>query len=211
MYRVIIADDHAIVCTGIELILNHTLDFRLVEQVRNGDELLKKISVFDYDALIMDVLMPGRDSLDVLKAIKEIKPNIPVMVFSMNNDENLVVRMLMNGAGAFVSKESPSEDILKTLGQLVRGMKVVTERQREILEEYKETSEINGEEHKTILTDREYQVLHFIARGTKSAEIATSLSLSKNTISNHRNNLLKKLKLRNNSDLTRYAMQQGII
>lgn len=211
MYKVIIADDHAIVCSGIELILNQTLDFRLVEQVRNGDELLKKISVFEYDAVILDVMMPGRDSLDVLKAIKEIKPNLPVMVFSMNNDENLAVRMLMNEAGAFVSKESCSEDILKTLGQLVRGMKAVTERQQEILKEYKETSEITGEEHKKTLTDREYQVLHFIARGTKSGEIATSLSLSKNTISNHRNNLLKKLKLHNNSDLTRYAMQQGII
>jgi DNA-binding NarL/FixJ family response regulator len=129
----------------------------------------------------------------------------------MNRDENLATRMLAHGASAFVSKESHPNEIINTLEHLVRGMKVITKRQKELLHESEFTNRYMGNANQQMLTDREYQVLNFIARGLKSGEIASSLSLSKNTISNHRNNLLKKLNMRNNSDLTRYAIQQGIL
>src|ERR1700733_11728106 len=104
--RIIIADDHAVVRTGLQLILDETEDMEIVEEARNGDELLEKLKDNNYDMVILDMSMPGKDALDVLKEIKSSKPELPVVIFSMNPDETNAVRMIQNGASAYINKQT---------------------------------------------------------------------------------------------------------
>ncbi len=211
MYRVIIADDHAVVCTGLKLILNQTIDLRLTEQARNGDELLEKLTASVYDLVILDISMTGKDALDTLKEIKSSYPSLPIVIFTMNPDESFAARMFTNGASAYVNKETQPEQIISIIRQVLRGGKYITPKQNALLENY--TSHLNIFRHTAhnLLTDREYQVLHLLVQGIKKSDIASSLSVSKNTVSNHRNSIMKKLNIASNSELTRYAMQHGLI
>jgi two-component system invasion response regulator UvrY len=211
MKRIIMADDHAVVSTGLQLILNQTIDLRLVDKTKNGEDLLEKLHQNRYDLVLLDISMPGKDALDVLKEIKVTWPSLPVAIFTMNPDESFSSRMFLNGAEAYINKETHPDQIINILRALLRGEKYKTHRQQELLNEYTINHSGNPvKEHET-LTDREYQVLHLLAQGVKKGDIANSLSVSKHTVSNHRNNILKKLNLSGNSDLTRYALQHGII
>lgn len=211
MYRVIIADDHAVVCTGLKLIFNQTIDLRLAEQARNGDELLCKLKASVYDLVILDISMPGKDALDTLKEIKSTYPSLPVVIFTMNPDELFAARMFTNGASAYVNKETQPEQIISIIRQILCGGKYITSKQNALLENY--TGHLNTfrQTAHNLLTDREYQVLHLLVQGIKKSDIASSLSVSKNTISNHRNSIMKKLSISSNSELTRYAIQHGLL
>lgn len=211
MYKIIMADDHAVVSTGLQLILNQTIDLRLVEQVKNGTDLLNKLQQEIYDIVILDISMPGKDALDVLKEIKNNWPHIPVAIFTMNPDESFSNRMFTNGAAAYINKETYPDQIIKILRMVARGEVYKTPAQKELLNEFMTNHANENKKEHELLTDREYQVLHLLALGVKKDDIANSLSVSKNTVSNHRNNILKKLSLSGNSELTRYAIQNGII
>ncbi len=211
MYRIIIADDHAVVCTGLELILKQTMDLRLADQVRNGDELLEKMRVNEYDIVILDISMPGKDALDVLKEIKNEKPGLPVVIFTMNPDVSFAGRMFSNGASAYINKETRPEQIVRILRKVAHGQIYKTNQQSEIIDDYNSRKKNGRQSECEQLTDREYQVLHLLVQGVKKSEIAQSLSVSKNTVGNHRNNIMKKLSVKSNSELIRYAIQKGII
>ncbi len=208
--RAIIADDHAVVRTGLQLIFSKTNDIKLVDEVSNGMELINKIRDDDYDVVILDVGMPGKDVFDTLSAIKSIKPGLPVVIFTMNKEELYAVRMYKNGASAFINKESNPELLKDAIRTVVRGERFYSKTQLQLMAEYIEDGGNSGHPHES-LSDREYQVLYLMASGYKKSEVAEVLSVSKNTIDNHRKNILNKLKLKNNVELTRYALQKGII
>ena len=208
MKRVIIADDHAVVATGLGLILEETPDVRIVAEARNGSELLNKVRKEDFDLVILDISMPGKDAFDVLKELKAIKPYLPVIIFTMNREESYAIRMFQLGAAAYIKKETPPDEIISIIDIVLRKKKYLTPAQAELI-----TQSLNNETvvpHEA-LTNREFQVLTLLASGTKKDEIVEKLNISKNTLSNHRNNLLKKLQLSNNAELTRYAIQNGFI
>ena len=209
--RIIIADDHAVVRTGLQLILDETSDLSITDEANNGQELLDKLGVNEYDLVILDISMPGKDTLDVLKEIKDKWPALPVVIFSMNPDDIHAIRMIRNGASAYINKETNPEKIIEVLRIVVNGKKFFFPHQAEILAE---TITSPGKSNPTIhdlLTDREFQIFFMLASGLKKSQIAEKLAISKHTISNHRNHILKKMNLSMNSDLTRYAIQQGII
>ena len=208
MKRVIIADDHAVVATGLGLILENTPDIRIVAETRNGNELLQKIRKEDFDLVILDISMPGMDAFDVLKELKAIKPYLPVIIFTMNPEETYALRMFQLGAAAYIKKETPPDEIIGIIDIVFKKKKYLTPEQAYLL-----TQNLNNESQilHELLTDREFQVLALLASGVKKDEIAGKLNISKNTLSNHRNNLLKKLQLSNNAELTRYAIQHGFI
>ncbi len=213
MTRILMADDHTVVCTGVRLILDAAGGFTLVDEVRNGNELLVKLSSNPegYDMIILDISMPGREAIDVLREIKMRHPSLPVVIFTMNPEEPYALRFFRQGASAFIKKDSQPEDIVRVLREVAGGRKHFSSRQVEMMAEYiNEASESHRNTFEE-LTDRELQVLHLLASGKMKGEISDKLSVSKNTISNHRNNILKKLQLRNNSDLTRYAIQNGLL
>ncbi len=207
--KIIIADDHAVVRTGLQLILEETLDLVIAGEARNGNELLEKLKEGSYDLVLLDISMPGRDALDVLKDIKTIWPQLPVVIFTMNPDEIYSMRMIKAGASAYVNKETKPDRIIEILRMVSRGKKYFTALQSELLADAV-TQPLTGPAHKN-LTDREFQIMFMIASGIKKSEIAEKLQLSKNTIGNHRNNILKKLNISSNTEITRYAIQHGII
>ena len=210
-FRIIIADDHAVVRTGLQLILDETIDLSIVDEARDGQELLDKLQFNNYDLVILDIAMPGKDALDVLKEIKTKWSLIPVVIFSMNSSEMYAVRMLSNGASAFINKETKPTQIIEILRIVLSGKRYISPQQAEILVENASIREKPVNTSHEILTDREFQIFCVLANGIRKSEIAEKLEISINTLSNHRNNILKKMKMSINSDLTRYAIHAGII
>lgn len=209
--RIIIADDHAVVRTGLQLILDETPDMSIVDEARNGQELIEKLHHNTFDLVILDISMPGKDALDILKEITASWTNLPVVIFSMNSNEVYAVRMLSNGASAFINKETKPEQIIEILRIVLNGSKYISARQTKILADHILSQGNPVTAIHELLTDREFQIFCLLASGMRKAEIAKKLEISINTISNHRNNILKKMKMSGNSELTRYAVQTGII
>lgn len=209
--QIIIADDHAVVRTGLQMILDETFDLSIAGEARNGDELLEKLRTGGFDLVILDISMPGRDALDVLKEIKAGWRSLPVVIFTMNPDEVYSLRMIRAGASAYINKETRPAQIIEILRLVAGGRKYFTSLQSELLAEaVTQPDQTNALIHES-LTDREFQVMFMLASGLRKSEIAQKLHLSKNTVGNHRNNILKKMNLTTNSELTRYAIRYGII
>ena len=210
--KIIIADDHAVVRTGLQLILDETHDLAITDEARNGQELLDRLSMTEYNLVILDISMPGPDALDVLIEIKARWPALPVVIFSMNADEIYAIRMLTNGASAYINKETKPYQIIEILRTVLQGRKYYALLHAELMAEM-----VTDGPHKAAvsphaaLTDREFLVFSMLAMGTRKSEIAEKLAISKNTLSNHRNNIMKKMCITTNSELTCYAIQHGII
>ncbi len=210
MISVIVADDHAVVRTGLQLIFMNTTDISVKEEARDGIELLQKLTNGKFDVAILDVNMPGLCSIELLQQIKSLCPDLPIVIFSMNKDEQLASRMLKNGVMAYINKEEDPSELVAAVKSAVNNKKYLTQSQKYFFatQFITEESERNNLES---LTDREYLVLSLLASGLSKSDIAIKLSISKNTLSNHRNNILKKLNLANNAELTKYALLNKVI
>ena len=210
--RIIIADDHAVVRTGLQLILDETSDMIICDEASNGDELIEKLRHNHYDLVLLDISMPGKDAMDVLKEIKTTWERTPVVIFSMNPDEIYAVRMIRNGASAYINKETDPQQIIEILRIVLSGKKFFTQQQGAMLAEWviEPEKSVGSLLHET-LSDREFQIFFMMASGMKKSEIAEKLAISKHTIGNHRTNIMHKMNLTTNSDLTRYAIRNGII
>jgi len=210
--RIIIADDHAVVRTGLQLILDETTDMSICDEAANGDELIEKLRRDCYDLVLLDISMPGKDAMDVLKEIKTTWERTPVVIFSMNPDEIYAVRMIRNGASAYINKETAPKRIIEILRIVLSGKKYFTQQQGSMLAEWIIEPERNVDSllHET-LSDREFQIFFMMVSGMKKSEIAEKLAISKHTIGNHRSNIMRKMNLTTNSDLTSYAIRNGII
>lgn len=209
MIKVLIADDHTLVRKGLKQILLETPDVKVVHEAGNGKEVVNKISKNDYDLVLLDISLPGRSGIDVLKQIKCIKPELPVLILSMYPEEQYAVRSLRAGASGYLTKESAPAELIDAIRKVAQGRKYITlslaERLAlEIRENY------DGPLHES-LSDREYQVMCMIASGKTVKEIAESLSLSVKTISTHRARILRKMHMRNNAQLTHYAIKLGLV
>ena len=209
MNRIIVADDHAIVRQGLKLIFDEYEDLTLEEAVNSGDELLQKVREKNFDLIILDIAMPGRDVLDTIKDLKSMKPQIPILIFTMNPAEQYAVRVLKAGASGYINKESPTEEIVSAIRKLLGGNMYIPPNIAELLANNLK-SDHEGPLHET-LTNREFQIMCMIAEGKSVTEISDKLFLSKNTISNHRSHILQKLKLKNNAEITHYALKHNLI
>lgn len=209
MMKIIIADDHAIVRKGLKLILDEVYDDLVFDEAGTGDELVNKIKDIDYNLVILDISMPGKDVLDTLKIIKNIKPSVPVLIFSMNPEKSFAVRMLKSGANGYINKDCHQDELLDAIKKVVSGRGYISPSLSELL-----AAGLREGTNKPLhdkLSDREFQVMCLIASGSTLDEIADKLYLSKNTVSNHRNSIMKKLDLRNNSEITIYAIKHELV
>jgi two-component system invasion response regulator UvrY len=207
--KIIIADDHTIVREGLKQILNETQDIKVADEAGNGRELLKKLRGSRYDAVLLDISMPELNGLDALKQIKSIKPDLPVLVLSMHPEEQYAVRALRAGASGYLTKESASDELIHAVRKIVTGRKYISQTVAE-----KVALELNANNEKPLhesLSDREYQVLCFLASGKTVTEIARELSLSIKTISTYRTRILQKMCMDNNAQLTHYAVQNSLV
>jgi len=209
MIKILVADDHSIVRNGLKQIVGDTSDMVVAGEASNGREALNKALKDDYDVVLLDITMPDRSGLDILKEIKSQKPELPVMILSMHPEEQYAVRALKAGAAGYLTKESAPEELIKAMRKVSSGGKYVTSSLAEKLASVLET----GAEkplHQA-LSDREYQVLCMIASGKGVKQIASELLLSAKTISTYRSRVLRKMNMNNNIELTRYAIENRLV
>jgi two-component system invasion response regulator UvrY len=209
MIRIIIADDHAVVRRGLKQIFDETHDLHVVDEASSGNELLDKVRHKNYDVVILDISMPGKDGLDTLKELKNLQPDLPVLVFTVFPEEQYAVRILKAGAAGYLNKESEPEEMLDAIRKVAQGRKYISPFLAELLAS---NLDITGETpiHDS-LSDREFQVMCMIASGKTISDIAKELSLSINTISTYRIRILEKLNLKNNAEITHYALKNRLV
>ncbi|MDQ3812683.1 MAG: response regulator transcription factor [Armatimonadota bacterium] len=209
MIRILITDDHAIVRRGLKDILADEFPGANFGEAQNAVELLRQLRQQTWDIVILDITMPGRSGLDVLKDVKHEHPKLPVLVLTVHPEDQYAVRVLKAGANGFMNKESAPEELVKAVNRLLQGGRYVSPSLAEKLafDLRAETMEAPHEK----LSDREYQVLCMIASGKTVSQIAEDLSLSVKTISTHRVRLLAKMNMKTNAELTRYAIQNRLV
>ena len=209
MIRIFIADDHTIVREGLKQIILEIPDMNIAGEAVDGHEVLKKTLENDYDVVVLDITMPGINGLDVLKQIKTQKPKLPILMLSMHPEEQYAVRAIKAGAAGYLTKETVSEELVKAIRTASTGRKYITPSLGEKLAYF---LEINSEKlpHE-LLSDREYQVICMIATGKTVVEIAEDLYLSEKTISTYRSRILEKMNMKNNAELTHYAIKHGLV
>jgi two-component system, NarL family, invasion response regulator UvrY len=210
MLRILLADDHPLFRRGLAELLTQEFDDVTIGEVGTASDLLDFVRTEqEWDAVVMDVSMPGRSGPEALRDVKQERPRLPVLVLSMHAEDQYAARMIKAGADGYVTKAAASQDVCNALKKILAGEKYISPSVGEHLAEVVKS----GSEklpHET-LSDRELQVLRLIAAGKTSKEIAEELCLSAATISTYRARILEKMQLKNNAELTKYAIQQGLV
>jgi DNA-binding NarL/FixJ family response regulator len=209
MIKILIADDHPIVRKGLKQILAETPNIIVAGEANNGAEVLKKVLKNEYDMVLLDISMPGRDGIDTLKELKDLKPNLPVLILSIHSEDQYAMRVLRAGAYGYLTKESAPEELISAIRTVSLGRKYISP---SVAEKLVFNLDKNAEKRPhDKLSDREYQVMHMIASGKTVKEISEDLSLSVKTISTYRARILEKMKMKNIAELIRYAIKNGLV
>lgn len=205
--KIIIADDHSFIRLGlIQILKDEFQGIEIVEAV-DGETLVNEVIKQEFDLVISDLDMPGRNGLEALEQIKHIKPNLPVLILSIYADELYAVRVLRAGAAGYLNKNSAPYELVTAIQRIQLGRKYITP---EVAEKLLDQFDSSKKPHE-LLSNREFEIFHMLASGKTTSQIAQALSLAVTTISTHRNHILEKLGLSNNSELTRYAINNHII
>ncbi|KQN75461.1 MULTISPECIES: response regulator transcription factor [unclassified Duganella] len=207
--KVFIADDHAIVREGLKQILAETRDIIVAGEAENGLEAVKLFRKSECQVMLLDISMPDRSGIDVLKQIKKEKPDLAVLMLSMHREDQYAIRSLKAGASGYLTKQSAPRELVNAIRQVAGGQKYISPALAQELANHV------GEDHEApphdSLSDREYQTLTMIASGKTVGVIAKELSLSVKTVSEYRARLLVKMKLKNSAELTHYAIKNQLI
>ncbi len=206
--KFLIIDDHAIVRKGLSQLLKEEFSDAEIVEATDESEVYQKAKSKIWDVILLDISMPGRNGMDILKQLRADNIKAPILVLSMHQEDIYGPRVLKAGANGFLNKESATEELVAAVHKVLAGRKYISPALAEKLAEgLGDTSEKSGHE---LLSDREMQVMQMLASGKTVSEIATELSLSVNTISTYRNRILEKLSLNNNAELTRYALDNNL-
>lgn len=210
MIKILIADDHQLVRVGIRRLLEDEKDFKVVGEAADGKDAVEQTKRLNPDVILMDVAMPGMDGMEATKRlVKKRKDPAKVVILTMHADEHYAARLLRMGASGYVVKDAAPAELAEAIRTVNDGKRFVSASLREALA--LRVVDGLGEEPMDLLTDREFQVLGRLASGATNREIAAELNVSVKTIDAHRLNLLAKLGLRNNAELTKFAMRHGIV
>jgi len=209
MKKILIADDHPAIRDGVKQILNNQFSEIEFGEASNAAELLRKINEKKWHVLILDMDMPGRNGLEVLKQLKDESSTIPVLMFSMYPEEQIAVRAFKAGASGYLSKDSAGAELSNAIQLILSGRKYITPSLAEQLAMQLQTPE-NKAPHE-LLSDREYQTLMLMAKGKTASGIADELSLSIATISTFRARILEKMGMKTNAELMSYAIRNNLV
>jgi DNA-binding NarL/FixJ family response regulator len=207
--HILIADDHAVVRRGLREIMADALPGAAFSEAGNGDEVLSHLAKSQIAMLVLDINMPGRSGMDVLRDVKHTHPRLPVIILSCQPEEQYAVRCLRAGAAAYINKESASEELAMATKKILSGGRYVSMSLAEKLIDNLDES-VDKPLHE-LLSDREHEVMKMIAAGVPLTEIGERLHVSVKTISSYRARIMEKMKMKSNADLTRYAMTHGLI
>ena len=207
--KILIADDHSAIRVGVRQICSAEFPNMQFGEATNYAEVFQKLKEDDWDILILDVDIPGRNGLEILKQIKAEKIKIPILMFSFHGEEQVAIRALKTGASGYLSKDAADKELVKAINNIIDGRKYVSQSIADKLVSM--LDEGTEKEPHDLLSDREYQTLLLIASGKTVSDIASELFLSKPTISTYRARILEKMKLKNNAEITNYVISRKLI
>jgi DNA-binding NarL/FixJ family response regulator len=206
---VLLADDHAIVRAGLKEILTDAGDITVAGEAANGQEAMARVRGEDYDVAVLDMSMPGRSGIELIKQMKDEKPKLRILVLTMHSEEQYAVRALKAGASGFLTKEAAADQLVAAIRKIAGGGAYVSPETAERLV-LDAAPRAEAAPH-TLLSDREFQVLQMIAGGRTVGDIAKRLSLSVKTVSTHKTRILHKMGLTNQAELIRYALEHKLL
>jgi two-component system, NarL family, invasion response regulator UvrY len=210
MIKVLLADDHKIVREGLRRVLEESGTIKVVAESSDGADAFGKAMSENPDVAVIDISMPGMDGLEVLARMQAYCPQIPVLILTMHEEEQYVIRAIEAGAMGYVTKQSAPEQLVEAVKKIYSGGRYLTEKASEALA----LQVIRGNRNKGMgeaLSMRELQVLRKLAQGSTNREIAITYNISIKTVDTYRARILKKLNLRNNAELSRYAIQNRLV
>jgi DNA-binding NarL/FixJ family response regulator len=207
--EVLVADDHAIIRDGLRKILADTGDMAVAGEAANGNAALEKVRERDWGLVVLDMSMPGRSGLELIKLMKSERPRLPILVFSMHQEEQFAVRAIRAGASGYLSKEGDSDMLLPAMRRVAAGGAFVSDKVAQLLAT--DISKGGDCPAHTLLSDREYGIFSRIVRGASLTEIADELCLSIKTVSTHKSHILAKMNLASQVDLVRYAIEHNLL
>ncbi len=210
MIRIAIIDDHAIVRAGLRQFFSEQVDFTVVAEAGNGRDAVDIVRKGDVDVILMDLSMPDQSGVDALAAIKARAPDLPVLILSGFPEEHYATTLLRQGASGYLNKDCDPEEIVKAIRTVYRGRKYITAGVAELLADGLGGGTGDKPAHEQ-LSEREFQVFLRLAKGETIGHMANSMSLSVKTVSTYRTRVMEKMKLESNSDLTYYALKNGLI
>jgi DNA-binding NarL/FixJ family response regulator len=208
MIRLVIADDHAIVREGLKRIVAEASDMRIEAEAADGNEVVKLVREHDFDVLVLDLSMPGRSGMELIKLVKADKPRLRVLVLSMHEETQYAVRAIKSGASGYLTKESAPGELVQAIRKIAAGGAYIS---AEVAQQLALGAMPGADKppHET-LSNREFEVFRQLMAGLSVTEIAAGLKLSAKTVSTHKANLMQKLGVANQTELVRYAIRHGL-
>jgi len=209
MTRVVIADDHTIVREGLKQVLAKAGDLTVVGEACNGAEVMQRVRELAFDVLILDMSMPGKSGIELIKQVHAEKPKLRILVLSMHEEEQYAVRALKAGAAGYLTKESASDLLVAAIRKVAGGGAYITPT---VAEQFAlgAMADTSGPRH-AALSDREYQVFEMLAAGRSVTDIADRLNLSVKTVSTHKARIMQKMNMTNQAELVRYAVNHRLL
>lgn len=209
MIKIFVADDHSLIREGIKNLVGLESDLKIVGETADPFTVCGQIRETKPDIILLDISMPGKSGLDVLKEIKLILPDVKVLIMSMFPEDQFARRTLKAGASGYITKDSLPDEILTAIRRVASGRKYVS---ASLAEKLASDFDNNREKHPhEKLSDREFQILKMIASGKSQSDISDELAISVSTVNTYRSRILEKLNLKNNADIIRYAFQNNLI
>ncbi len=210
MIRILLADDHSIVRSGLRRLIEDSGDMEVVAEAADGREAIEQVHKIVPDVAVIDISMPGLDGLEVISQLRHYYPNLPILILTMHEEEQYVVRSIASGANGYITKRSAPEQLVKAIRKVSEGGRFLSDTAAESLAQHlaggaRSRSPLDS------LSNREIQVLRHLALGHTVKEIAEAYHLSTNTVHTYRIRLLKKLNLRNNAELSLFAIQNRLV
>lgn len=208
MIRIALADDHLIVRRGLRQLLDEEVDFQVVAEAADGSETLKLVDETEFDVLVLDMSMPGRSGIELIKLINTRHPKLPILILTMHQEEQYAVRAMKAGAKGYLTKESAPEQLVSAIRKVAGGGAFITPTVAErIALDY---GVPHNETSHTQLSDREYQIFEMLVAGKNITAIADALSISVKTISTHKARILQKMRMSSNAELIHYAIEHAL-
>jgi two-component system, NarL family, invasion response regulator UvrY len=207
--RILLADDHTMFREGVKQLLGGTSEIVVVDEASDAAQVLEKSQKGKFDVVILDISMPGRDGIDVLKQLKQMNPNLSVLILSMYPEDQYAFRAIKAGASGYLTKNKASSELIEAIRKVASGRKYISSEVAEQL-----AIDLAKDSDKPLhkkLSDREYQVMSMIASGITVGQISKELALSVSSVSTMRTRILKKFNMKTNSEITRYAIKHDLV
>ena len=209
MIRIVVADDHTIVREGLKQVLSAAADLSVVGEAQNGHEVLERVRELDFEVLLLDMSMPGRGGIELIKQVRGEKPKLRILVLSMHQEQQYAVRAIRAGAAGYLTKDSASAQLVSAIRKVAAGGAFITDAVAQQLA-LGAMPQVEGLPHQA-LSDREFQVFRELVSGKAVSDIAAELNLSVKTVSTHKARIMEKMSMSNPAELIRYAIHHRLV